>query len=50
MKCEYKLEHPNSKIGEHHFHGDVCCKCGLNRVTGNQISRDSLLELRKEVW
>ena len=50
MKCEYKLKHPDSLIGEHHFHGNICCKCGLDKVTGNIIDRKELLTLRKEVW
>lgn len=50
MKCDYKNEHPNTKIGEHHLHDKVCCKCGLNMCTGKKVSKKVLHELRKKVW
>ena len=50
MKCDYKSEHPRTEIGEHHFHNDTCCKCGLIRGIEKKVTKKELNKLRKRYW
>lgn len=48
--CDYKEIHPQTEIGEHHFHKDICCKCGYDRINKTKLNEEELLKLRQEVW
>ncbi len=48
--CDYEHEFLDTKLGEHHFHEDICCKCGYNRLNKTKISEEELLKLRKKSW
>lgn len=54
ITCDFTLEHPESKIGDHHIHAygmqNFCCKCGKNIKNGDRMTPGELIRFREKVW
>lgn len=53
--CRSEVNHPTADPGKHHYHvvpfiGEICCKCGMDKITGKKISGSKLATVRKSYW